>query len=211
MATSDKLNKLLETKAAIKQAIINKGVDVGEDVIFADYPSKISAIQSGGNGPDYTSLYLAKTSNGTNYTRLFNSCTSIISLDLSSWDTSNVTNMEYMFYLCDSLTELNVSTWDTSNVTNMSSMFNFCSALESLDLSGWEINDITDTSNMLGYCMSLHTLRLDNCSNATINKIITSSGFTTGTISGTTRRMYVKEANVAGLTAPDGWVFEYVD
>lgn len=47
--TIDKLNKVLQTKAAIKAAIEAKGVTVG-DVKFADYPSKISAI-SGGRTP----------------------------------------------------------------------------------------------------------------------------------------------------------------
>ena len=45
--TVDKLNKLAQTKAAIKTAIEAKGVTVG-DVKFADYPSKISAISGGG-------------------------------------------------------------------------------------------------------------------------------------------------------------------
>lgn len=45
--TADKLNKLFQTKAAIKAAIEAKGVTVG-DATFAEYPSKISAISGGG-------------------------------------------------------------------------------------------------------------------------------------------------------------------
>ena len=45
--TVDKLNKLLQTKAAIKTAIEAKGVTVG-DAKFADYPTKIAAIEGGG-------------------------------------------------------------------------------------------------------------------------------------------------------------------
>lgn len=48
MSTADKLNKLLETKQAIKQAIIDKGVDVSDDTVFAEYAAKINAIESGG-------------------------------------------------------------------------------------------------------------------------------------------------------------------
>ena len=45
--TADKLNKILESKAAIKAAIEEKGVpDVGN--VLADYPEKIKSIQSGG-------------------------------------------------------------------------------------------------------------------------------------------------------------------
>lgn len=46
MSTADKLNKLLETKEAIKQAIIDKGGTVGD--VFAAYPAAIQNIQSGG-------------------------------------------------------------------------------------------------------------------------------------------------------------------
>lgn len=46
MSTADKLNKLLETKEAIKQAIIDKGGTVGD--VFADYPTAIQNIQGGG-------------------------------------------------------------------------------------------------------------------------------------------------------------------
>ena len=46
MSTADKLNKLLETKEAIKQAIIDKGGTVGD--VFADYPAAIQNIQGGG-------------------------------------------------------------------------------------------------------------------------------------------------------------------
>ena len=76
MATADKLNKLLSTKAAIKQAIIDKGVEVSDDTIFADYPAKISAIEAGGGSGDSTTyenpdFYEIRTSGGTNYSGLF--------------------------------------------------------------------------------------------------------------------------------------------
>lgn len=46
MSTVDKLNKVLETKEAIKQAIIDKGGTVGD--VFADYPAAIQNIEGGG-------------------------------------------------------------------------------------------------------------------------------------------------------------------
>lgn len=52
--TADKLNKLSQTKAAIKTAIEAKGVTVG-DATFADYPSKIQAISGGGGTPELKS------------------------------------------------------------------------------------------------------------------------------------------------------------
>lgn len=42
--TADKLNKLKETKTAIKDAIVAKGVDVPEGTVFSDYTGKIGEI-----------------------------------------------------------------------------------------------------------------------------------------------------------------------
>ena len=50
MATADKLKKVLDTKLAIKQAIIEKGVAVSDTDTFASYPEKIRVIPTGGGG-----------------------------------------------------------------------------------------------------------------------------------------------------------------
>lgn len=50
MATSDKLQAILNSKENIRQAINNKGVTVDEEVVFADYGEKIDQITSGGGG-----------------------------------------------------------------------------------------------------------------------------------------------------------------
>lgn len=48
---TDKLNKLAETKSAIKTAIVNKGVAVSDSDTFASYADKIASISgSGGSG-----------------------------------------------------------------------------------------------------------------------------------------------------------------
>ena len=56
MSTADKLNKLITTKAAIKEAIQNKGVTVTDTDTFASYADKISSITSGGHEFDFTVL-----------------------------------------------------------------------------------------------------------------------------------------------------------
>ena len=45
---TDKLNKLAETKSAIKTAIVNKGVAVSDSDTFASYANKITSIEGGG-------------------------------------------------------------------------------------------------------------------------------------------------------------------
>lgn len=46
----EKLDYLEQTKKDIQQAIIAKGVEVGNDVTFRDYATKVSAISGGGGG-----------------------------------------------------------------------------------------------------------------------------------------------------------------
>ena len=48
----------------------------------------------------------SNTTNVTDIKGMFQNCTSLTSLDVSSFDTSNVTSMEVMFYNCRNLTSL---------------------------------------------------------------------------------------------------------
>ena len=148
------------------------------------------------------------TSNVTTMAAMFASCTSLPSLSVSSFNTTNVTNMSSMFTYCTSLTILDLSSFNTTNVTNMSSMFRKSNKLTSLDLRNFDMTNVTNIYNMFQGCTALTELRLDNCSNDTIQKIITSSNFPTFT-SGT-HTIYCKSTNASGLTAPTGWSFSYV-
>src|SRR5574344_2004248 len=51
MSIANKLNKLVETKSAIKTAIVNKGVAVSDSDTFASYADKIASISGGGGTP----------------------------------------------------------------------------------------------------------------------------------------------------------------
>ena len=160
MATADKLNKLLETKAAIKQAIIDKGVEVGEDVVFADYANKINNIQVGEyKNPDF---YEITTANGTNYSYLFANTSAARIPNVLNWDTSNVTDMDNMFRECNDLTELDLSNWDTSKVTDMGSMFYSCKKLASLDVSSFNTSEVRYMNYMFTFCTNLTELDLSN-------------------------------------------------
>lgn len=162
-----------------------------------------------------TSLDVSKfnTSNVTSMISMFSSCENLTTIgDISNWDTSKVTNMQHMFLDCYSLTSLDLSNWDTSQVTNMLGMFFDCNSLTTLDLSNFDIVSVESSRLYSTFynCTSLHTLRLDNCSKATIRRIITSDGFPTNAIEGVTRTIYCKEENAAGLTPPTNWVFEFI-
>ena len=98
------------------------------------------------------------TSAVTNMSSMFSSCYSLISIDVSNWDTSAVTNMNSMFNNCNSLTSIDVSGFDTSSVTNMSSMFSSCYSLTSIDVSNWDTSAVTNMNYMFNYCYSLTSI-----------------------------------------------------
>ena len=173
--TIDKLNKVQETKAAIKQAIIDKGIDVSDDTIFADYPTKIRDIKSGSseehNHPDFFDTI---TEDGTKYQHLFYRKTESQMPDVSSWDTSKVTDMMGAFESCFATT-LDLRNWNTSNVLFFSGMFKNCD-VESLDLSTWNTDKLLYTNSMFEGCSDLTSLNLKNWN--TSNVVNMSSMFT---------------------------------
>lgn len=116
---------------------------------------------------------------------MFSSCTSLETLDLSSFNTekvtnmvtmfenskhlrslklpkgfigSSVTNLKAMFRGCESLTELDLSGSNSENVKAMEEMFYGCKALSKLDLTDFKTGQVTTMENMFGDCSTLETL-----------------------------------------------------
>ncbi|EGO8095285.1 BspA family leucine-rich repeat surface protein [Enterococcus faecalis] len=102
------------------------------------------------------------TSQVTDMTNMFSSCSKLTSLDLSSFNTSQVTSMEGMFSGCSGLTSLDVSRFNTSEVKSMDGMFSDCTGLKSLDLSSFNTGKVTKMTYMFAYCNSLTYLDLSN-------------------------------------------------
>lgn len=157
--TAQKLNKILETKEAIRTAINNKGGTLTTTDTFASYPSAIDSLPSGGGGSLKTLLdatqstyYLFKEYSGTNIDGL-----------ISYSDTENVTNMQSMFYSCKKLTT--IPQLDTSNVTNMSSMFSDCSSLTTIPQL--DTSKVTNMKAMFYRCSTLTTIPQLDTSNVT--------------------------------------------
>lgn len=118
-----------------------------------------------------TSLDLSSfnTSNVKYMNGMFSCCYSLISLDVSNFNTSNVTRMYDMFSNCTSLKNLDLSSFNTSNVTNMRCMFENCKSLTSLNLSSFNTSNVTEMTHMFENCESLSNLDLGsfNTSNVT--------------------------------------------
>jgi LPXTG-motif cell wall-anchored protein len=107
---------------------------------------------------EITGIENLDTSGVTDMSYMFNGCSSLTSLDLSTFITSSVTNMDYMFCSTKALTELNLSGWNTESVETAEYMFCYC-ALPSLDLSGWDFSSLTDAKNMF-YLSTISELNL---------------------------------------------------
>lgn len=109
-----------------------------------------------------TGLSRWDTGSITTMNSMFNDCSGLTSIDLSSFNTKKVTDMSNMFSGCSGLTSLDVSTLNTANVTNMASMFKSCSSLTSLDVRSFSTNRVTSMENMFRSCTGLTKLDLTN-------------------------------------------------
>ena len=83
--------------------------------------------------------------------------------DLSKLNVSKVEYMSRMFQYCTNMSYINMSTWNTSNVTNMSYMFQGCESLIELNFSNWDMSNVYDSYNyFISNCYSLEFINL-NC------------------------------------------------
>ncbi len=106
------------------------------------------------------------TSEVTNMSGMFNSCSSLKSLDLSSFDTSNVTSLNNMFNEMSNLQELNLSNWKyndsiTSDFSKQSGL-NTCTSLENIILENVDTSEVTDMSNMFASSQTIKELDLSS-------------------------------------------------
>lgn len=182
MAISDKLNYLLETKTAIKNALVNKGGSILNTDSFRSYADKINNIQASGESLDeYFDTDIGSITNYafqrmikkipnsimqelsqrhmSNIGSMFANCKKLTTIDLSNFDTSNVTDMSMMLYNCSKLVNLDLSSFNTSNVTSMSSMFGYCDVLETINFGeNFNTSNVTNMSTMFYSCRKIVTI-----------------------------------------------------
>ena len=149
MATADKLNKLIETKANIKEAIKAKGVTVNDSDTFASYPSKITSINGGGD-----KIILPVS---TNFAK-----SDFTVFDVSIFDLSNVTKCHYMFYECYSIESLDFSKSGIIRPVTTAHMFNSCARLKVLNLENIDNSVNKKYIGMFDDCSALEDLRFND-------------------------------------------------
>ena len=103
-----------------------------------------------------TGMSYLNTSEVTNMSYMFASCTNLTSLDLSSFNTSKVTKANGIFRDCSSLASLDLSSFNTSKLTNMNYIFSNCTSLRTVYVgSGWTTAAVTSSYYMFQDCTSL--------------------------------------------------------
>ena len=98
------------------------------------------------------------TSHITDFGKMFQGCSSLTTLDISTFNTTAAKDMGCMFDGCKNLTNINLPKTSTKNVTSLNGMFNNCNSLKSLDLSSFDTSNVTDMVYMFNNCSSLTSL-----------------------------------------------------
>jgi len=102
---------------------------------------------------------------------VFQRCSSLETLDLSSFDTSQVTDFHYMFYGCNSLKYLDLSNFKTSSCICTFNMFENCTSITSINLSSFDTSKVTLMSNMFYNCKNLISLDLSSFDTTSVTHI----------------------------------------
>ena len=171
------INQAISDFRGIKQALIDKGVEIPEGTKTSEYGAKIGEIQSGG-GLDtreltdfyyfgyrdrftYEQLEKLDTSNGTNFAGMFNYSPGLTTIP--PLNTSKGTIFSSMFRDCTNLTS--IPQLDTSKSTANDSMFYGCRNLTIVPPLNCENCD--EFRYMFYNCSSLKTVELINTSKGT--------------------------------------------
>lgn len=174
--TSDKLAYLNQTKTEIKNAIIEKGVEVADTDSFRSYANKIAQIKTGSDEPpkmfgvslndllgnlDSNGTLTASSWNGeldftgvkvlaSNALRvLFTEDTKVKSVNFPTLTHINYCSLEKTFQKCTNLTSINLSSVTSVGQSGLGYTFYGCTKIQNVDLSS--LATITNT-NGLNYC-----------------------------------------------------------
>lgn len=192
--TTDKLNKILESKAAIKAAIEAKGVsDVGD--VLSAYPDKIASIKSGGytghadaeglkaiGWTDEDIQYYQE--NGVDWNEEEDKYHKVPQNNIDLYGVLTIYNIQDYKYRIIYLPKIDTSgvvsmkdkfmmcrfmiavpQLNTSIATDMSGMFSGCQNLKSIPL--FDTSNVTNMEHMFDMCSNLKSIPLFDTSNVT--------------------------------------------
>lgn len=162
---TENVNQAVQDFDNIKQAIIDKGIEVPNGTPTSEYADKIGTIKI--NGLDTSTVtdfsYFGQnnrfgtgeiltglnTKSGTNFYGMFQNCKNLTTIP--KLDTSNGKSFSGMFDNCSNLTT--IPQLNTSKGTFFSGMFNNCSNLTTIELTSF-----VASQNMFSGCSALENL-----------------------------------------------------
>ena len=197
MTIVNEINRLNNAKAAIKEAIQNKGVAVGDDVKLDKYAEYIDNIEASSGSdsdyywPDYLEFKTREydSSNSRNMRALFayvyvkESEKKYKDL-IENIDTTGVTDFTDMFYSfnnskSDCIKELDLTGYDISKVSDFSYIFNYCK-LDYLNISGWDFSSYNSGTNHRMFNRSLiKEINMSNCNFSNVKDLYVFAGGST--------------------------------
>ena len=99
--------------------------------------------------------------NATSYWRLFSGCINLKTI-LGNTPVRRGTTVTSMYTNCRSLTTIDVSDWDVSETDNLSGVFQGCSSLQSLDIKNWKVSNVVSFDSLFSGCSSLTDLDISS-------------------------------------------------
>ena len=99
--------------------------------------------------------------NATSYWRLFSGCINLKTI-LGNTPVRRGTTVTSMYTNCRSLTTIDVSDWDVSETDNLSGVFQGCSSLQSLDIKNWKVSNVVSFDSLFSGCSSLTNLDISS-------------------------------------------------
>ena len=192
MSVANQIRRIKNAKAAIKEAIQNKGVAVSDDVKLDEYPIFIEKISTGGGDnneymlPDFFEQKL-KSERGAQYLfinmAVYEADTELIDT-IENLDMSNFAYYDGMFYNFNNPTgsaslsapagvikELDLTKWKNMGkamIYSYSNMFFRCH-LDYLNVSGLDFTRIASTINFSMFeCTYIKEINMSNCNVSTL-------------------------------------------
>ena len=198
MSIADQIRRIKNAKAAIKEAIQNKGVTVSDTAKLDEYPALIYNISGSDSEYMNPNFYELRTNGGTSYRGLF--CYfNITNFDASSFclDSSNVTDMTYMFtYGGQQIgTITGLHSLDYSKVKYINHMFYYSEIGGTIDLSGISFPEVINASYMFNGIQNVQSIDMTNVDMPKVTNAI--SMFSLPTNSKTT------SINLSGINMPN--------
>ena len=105
--------------------------------------------------------------NITRFSYTFNECKNLEKINLTSLDTSNVQYMEFLFAGCDNLVDvIGLETLNTSSLKVATGIFFNCQNLQIANLSSFELDNVEEAYGIFVNTESLQVVDLGNCTEA---------------------------------------------